>query len=245
MKEEKLEYNKAFIDLVEKLSPVNHRILITKVGEKAVIRSNNEETNFCYVLEAPLSYISMPTNQIAIIDFTRFKKFYDAMSTKTASPELSIVMDDKNDGVSMIFKNPERSDKLSLSLGDASLPTFMPGFKELAPHTNDVVLRLDEEKINEIQKKISIIGGNYIDIAPADTLLNFFIYTMQSADTAEYPILLETPGAREFKSKYNASIFSLIPKGNYDVEIDGDGCMFFKQVREDEIKLSIMLLSED
>lgn len=245
MKEEKLEYNKAFIDLVEKLSPVNHRILITKVDDKAVILSNNEDMNFCYVLEAPLSYINMPTDQIAIIDFTRFKKFYDAMSTKTASPSLSITVDDKNDGVSMIFKNPERSDKLSLSLGDASLPTFKPGFKELAPHSNDVVMKLDEEKINEIQKKISIIGGNYIDVASVDSLLNLFIYTMQSADTAEYPIQLETPAAKEFKSKYNASIFPLIPKGDYDVEIDGDGCMFLKQIREDEIKLSIMLLSED
>ena len=84
-----------------------------------------------------------------------------------------------------------------------------------------------------------------IDVEPKDNVLNLFIYTMQSADTAEYPILLEQPATQEFKSKYNAAIFSLIPKGDYETEIDLNGCIFLKQKREDEIKLSIMLLSED
>ena len=77
MKEEKIEYDKSFIDLVERLSPVNHRILITKEGAKAVIRSNNEECNFCYIIEAPLKYIGLPVDELGILDFTRFKKFYD------------------------------------------------------------------------------------------------------------------------------------------------------------------------
>lgn len=256
MKEEKIEYDKSFIDLVERLSPVNHRILITKEGAKAVIRSNNEECNFCYIIEAPLKYIGLPVDELGILDFTRFKKFYDSMSTKTTPASLSVMIQEKplsldegstvkEEASRIVFKNAERSDKLSLSLGDTSLPTFKPGFHELAEHENHVVTVLTEDMINEIQKKISIIGGNYIDVEPKDNVLNLFIYTMQSADTAEYPILLEQPATQEFKSKYNAAIFSLIPKGDYETEIDLNGCIFLKQKRDDEIKLSIMLLSED
>ena len=256
MKEEKIEYDKSFIDLVERLSPVNHRILIVKEDDKVVIRSNNEECNFCYIIEAPLKYIRLPVDELGILDFTKFKKFYDYKSTKTTPASLSVMIQDKplslDDGSTVkeeasriVFKNTELTGEMSLSLGDTSLPTFKPGFHELAEHENHVVTVLTEEMINEIQKNISIIGGNYIDVEPKDKVLNLFIYTMQSADTAEYPILLEQPAAQEFKSKYNAAIFSLIPKGDYEKEIDLNGCIFLKQKREDEIKLSIMLLSED
>ena len=235
---------------------MNHRILIVKEDDKVVIRSNNEECNFCYIIEAPLKYIRLPVDELGILDFTKFKKFYDYKSTKTTPASLSVMIQDKplslDDGSTVkeeasriVFKNTELTGEMSLSLGDTSLPTFKPGFHELAEHENHVVTVLTEEMINEIQKNISIIGGNYIDVEPKDKVLNLFIYTMQSADTAEYPILLEQPAAQEFKSKYNAAIFSLIPKGDYETEIDLNGCIFLKQKREDEIKLSIMLLSED
>ena len=227
-----------------------------KEDDKVVIRSNNEECNFCYIIEAPLKYIRLPVDELGILDFTKFKKFYDYKSTKTTPASLSVMIQDKplslDDGSTVkeeasriVFKNTELTGEMSLSLGDTSLPTFKPGFHELAEHENHVVTVLTEEMINEIQKNISIIGGNYIDVEPKDKVLNLFIYTMQSADTAEYPILLEQPAAQEFKSKYNAAIFSLIPKGDYETEIDLNGCIFLKQKREDEIKLSIMLLSED
>lgn len=245
MKEEKLEYQKAFIDTVDSLSAVNHRILIDRIGEKVQIRANNLESNFCYILEAPLSYLNMPVEHIGIIDFARFKRFYEALSSKTSPASLSVMVDDENDAVDMIFKNENRSDKLTLRLGDCSLPTFKPSFNELAENSSDVVAVFDEETINEIQKKISIIGGDYIDVMANEKVLNFCIYTMRSADRADHPIFLESDAAKQFQLKFSAGIISMLPKGKYDVEIDADGCMVLKQIREDEIKLQIMLLAEE
>lgn len=245
MKEEKLEYNKAFIDTVDSLSAVNHRILIDKIGDKVQIRANNLESNFCYVLEAPLSYLNMPTDHIGIIDFARFKRFYEALSSKTTPASLSVTVDDENDAVDMIFKNENRSDKLTLRLGDCSLPTFKPSFNELAEHEKNVVAVFDEETINELQKKISIIGGDYIDVMANEKVLNFCIYTMRSADRADHPVFLEQDASGQFQLKFAAGIVSMLPKGQYNLEIDAGGCLYLKQIREDEISLEIMLLAEE
>ena len=245
MQEQKLEYNKSYIDCVDSLSPVNHRIKLTKIGDKVSIKGNNLPSNLCYIIEAPVSYFGMPVDQIGLVDFTRFKKFYEAMSTKTVSASLSLNIDDDGSAVDMIFKNEERSDTLTLRLGDTSLPTFDASFNELAEHQNDVVAEFSEETINELQRKISIIGADYIDVIANENVLNFCIYTMRSADRADYPVFLSQPSTKSFKLKFTAETLNLLPKGKYKIEIDADGCLYMKQIREDEISVEIMLLAEE
>lgn len=245
MKEEKLEYNKTFIDTLDSLAAVNHRIMISKTGDRVSIKSNNLPSNFCYIVEAPTSYFGMPVDKIGLVDFTRFKKFYEAMSTKTVAANLSLNIDDDNSAVDMIFKNETRSDTLTLRLGDTSLQTFNASFKELAEHNNDVVAEFDEETIDQLQRKISIIGADYIDVIANENVLNFCIYTLRSADRADYPVFLTQPATKSFKLKFTAETLNLLPKGKYKIEIDADGCLNMKQIREDEISVEIMLLAEE
>lgn len=245
MKEQNLEYNKSFIDTVDSLCGVNHRILISKCGERVKIKSNNLPSSFCYIIDAPLSFFNMPCNQVGLIDFTRFERFYDAMSSKTVPASLSLNLDDENEAVEMIFKNETRSDKLTLRLGDTSLPTFDASFNELAENSKDVTLELDEDTINELQKKISIIGADYIDVDANENVLNFNIYTMRSADRADYPIFLNTPASKNFHLKFTAETLNLLPKGKYNLEVDAEGCLSLYQIREDDIKVQIALLAED
>ena len=94
MTEQKLEYNKSYIDVLETLSAVNPRIKVVKNGDKLTIMANNQSSNFCYILEAPVSYFNMPVNELGFIDFNRFKKFYEAMSSKTVTSSLSVNVDD-------------------------------------------------------------------------------------------------------------------------------------------------------
>lgn len=245
MKEEKLEYNKSYIDAVDSLSAVNHRILMSKEGDKVTIKANNLPSNFCYILQAPTSFFGMPVDKIGLVDFTRFKKFYEAMSTKTVSANLSLNIDDDGSAVDMLFKNETRSDTLTLRLGDTSLPTFDASFNELAEHQQDVVSEFDEETIDQLQRKISLIGADYIDVIANDNVLNFCIYTMRSADRADYPVFLSQPSTKSFKLKFTAETLNLLPKGKYKIEIDADGCLYMKQIREDEISVEIMLLAEE
>ena len=245
MQEQKLEYNKSYIDVLETLSAVNPRIKVVKNGEKLTIMANNQASNFCYIMEAPISYFNMPVEQLGFIDFNRFKKFYEAMSSKTVSASLSVNVDDDGTAVDMILKNEARSDKLTLRLGDTTLPTFDASFNELAEHAKDVSVEFDEETINELQRKISIIGADYIDVSANDNVLNFNVYTMRSADRADYPIFLSQPAAKQFNLKFTAETLNLLPKGKYNIEIDAEGCLWLNQEREDEIKLQIMLLAEE
>lgn len=245
MTEQKLDYNKSYIDVLETLSAVNPRIKVVKNGDKLTIMSNNQSSNFCYILEAPTSYFNMPVNELGFIDFNRFKKFYEAMSSKTVFASLSVNVDDDGTAVDMIFKNEARSDKLTLRLGDTTLPTFDSSFQELADHSPDVVVEFDQETIKEIQRKISIIGADYIDVTSNDNVLNFNVYTMRSADRADYPVFLEQPAAKPFAIKFTAEALNLLPEGKYKIEIDADGCLVLFQEREDDIKLKIMLLAEE
>ena len=224
MKEEKLAYNKAFIDTVDTLSPVNHRIKITKENGNVVIRANNQASTFCYIITAPEDQFALPIERLGIIDFTRFKKFYEAMSTKTIEPSLSLGIDDQNEACNIYFRNEGRADKLTLSAGDCTLDTFKSAFNVLAEHASDAVLDFTEEQINELQRRI--------------------IYSMRSADRADFPITLETPAAKDVNLKFAAEVLTLLPRGNYKMEIDADGCMNLKQVRDDGIELEIMLLAE-
>ena len=245
MTEQKLDYNKSYIDVLETLSAVNPRIKVVKNGDKLTIMANNQSSNFCYILEAPVSYFNMPVNEIGFIDFNRFKKFYEAMSSKTVTSTLSVNVDDDGSAVDMIFKNEVRSDKLTLRLGDTTLPTFDSSFHELAEHNQDVAVEFDEETINELQRKISIIGADYIDVTANENVLNFNVYTMRSADRADYPIFLNQPAAKSFSLKFTADTLNLLPKGKYKIDIDADGCLVLVQEREDDIKLQIMLLAEE
>lgn len=245
MREEKLEYNKEFIDTVESLSQANHRILITKNGDSVTIKGNNEASNFCYILTAPTALFNQTVDKIAIIDFTRFKKFYEAMSSKTVASTLMVSIDDQNDATDMIFTNEGRSDKLTLRLGDSSMPTFKASFNTLAEHEVDVEGVMDEDMIDQIQRKISLVGGDYIDVTANDHLLNFCIYTMRSADKADHPVFLEKNPTKFFSLKFAAQILNLIPKGKYKMEIDSDGAISLVQERENGIRLEIMLLAEE
>lgn len=244
MKEEKLAYNKAFIDTVDTLSPVNHRVKIMKEDGNVVIRANNQASTFCYIITAPEDQFAMPVERLGIIDFTRFKKFYEAMSTKTIEPSLSLGIDDQNEACNIYFRNEGRSDKLTLSAGDCTLDTFKSAFNVLAEHASDAVLDFTEEQINELQRRISLVGADYIDISAKDNVLNFCIYSMRSADRADFPITLETPAVKDVNLKFAAEVLTLLPRGNYKMEIDADGCMNLKQVRDDGIELEIMLLAE-
>ena len=245
MQEQKLEYKKSYIDVLETLSAVNPRIKVKKNGGNLTILANNQASNFCYILEAPVSYFDMPVEELGFIDFNRFKKFYEAMSSKTVFASLSLNVDDDGSAIDMIFKNDARSDKLTLRLGDTTLPTFDSSFHELAEHNKDVVVEFDEETINELQRKISIIGADYIDVSANENILNFNVYTMRAADRADYPIFLSAPAAKNFNLKFTAETLNLLPKGKYSIDIDADGCLFLTQEREDDIKLQIMLLAEE
>lgn len=245
MQEQKLEYNKSYIDVLETLSAVNPRIKVVKNGDKLTIMTNNQASNFCYIMEAPVSYFNMPVDQLGFIDFNRFKKFYEAMSSKTVNATLSVNVDDDGSALDMIFKNEARSDKLTLRLGDTTLPTFDASFNELAENSKDVSVEFDQETIKELQRKISIIGADYIDVTANENVLNFNVYTMRSADRADYPIFLSQPAAKNFNLKFTAETLNLLPEGKYKIEIDADGCLVLEQEREDEIKLKIMLLAEE
>ena len=106
-------------------------------------------------------------------------------------------------------------------------------------------MKFSEDMIEEMKKKISIVGSDYVDMNVNENVLNFCIYSMRSADRADYPIMLETPCTKSFKLKFFAELFNLLPTANYEAQIDSEGMFFLKQIREDEIDLSVALLSED
>jgi uncharacterized protein YxeA len=211
----KVTYDKAYMDLLNRLSAINPRIRIAKVGDNIEIRNASDTSALAYHLIAPASAFAFLGEDVAFSNFSSFYStlnfFQDAEIEQTSTAEIQI-----------------RKGRSISRYRFASTDLIKDAWEELDYSDPYLQFVMTQENIKQINNVIKNIIQNHKDnvltLNGDEKSLKYTITSRVHENTYTDEIQsVEKYGKVDYALM--ASTFSSIPEGSYECGIGAEGSM--------------------
>ena len=116
-----------------------------------------------------------------------------------------------------------------------------PTFSKVKFPSVDAIVNLTEDQQKTINARLKLIGADRMKYAFSGDTLTLTLFTTKTGDTYVEEFTLDEPVSTDFELITPATGFSLLPVGNFKVNVSKAGIMEFKQLRNDAVDLSLYI----
>lgn len=222
-----VEYNKDSLSLINELCSINESIVILKTDGQLTIQRSNNAKSIAYRLILPDTSFNIDGDSVG---FYKFPEFYQLISCFN-NPNILQATDNK------LIIEKDKS-KINYLLSDVE--TLSKGPKKINFGESDAKFVLNTAELKELKKMVGLltaknirldVSGNSIDVTlynnNHDNSFNR-VYDCESTETFEYSI--------------SSDILTIIPEGDYTIELVKSGIVRFTLIREN-VSLEIFTAS--
>lgn len=160
-----MNYKLSFINVVDSLSKINPQLMFKHKDGKIKLRANNASKNCLYLMDAPESYFGFDGECLCMIDYKKFKGFFDVFNNissdekKSEETLISVEYDGDNEPIQMNLKSSKRSAAFNYRLAnkDVIMKPVIKENPEMPPFVASK-LNLSTAQMKEINEMISLLG---------------------------------------------------------------------------------------
>ena len=226
-----VEYNKETLSLLNSLCSISESIIIEKnEAENQIIiqRANNAKT-VAYRFVAPENHLAFKGDKIAFYNFTEFSQLVSCFDT----PKL------KQTGDKIVISK----DNSNITYLSSDADTIQKGPNKISFDSPDVTIELKASEIKDIRKMIGLLKAENTRFSGDGDDITVTLYNSNhdNSFTRKYTAL---KGDGEFEMSISSEIFTVLPDGDYIVEIKKDGIIKFA-LKNEVIKLELFTAELD
>lgn len=238
-------YRQELIDVLSDLACIQSQIILkSDENETFTIKANDHDASTCFILNAPKSYFNFPSNEIAFFDYTLFKKYFNIFNKATKDPAttnkplLEIETNNNSQSEKLIISSSIDDRKFITTLGDPAVVT-KPQFNKIVFPSVDAQLSLSSADVADLQSMINIISADVIKFTCKDSTCTIELTSNFTGDKYSTTYNLTEAIQVPFEICTPKTGIVALPKEAYNVRFCSRGLIEFKQLREDDINLTI------
>lgn len=246
-----MKYQNSFIELMSELSKINPQLVFKKKEDNAdvlSIKAISNDKSIIYFLEAPKDYFAFESNSFSVIDFNRLVSYYNVFNNPNKDTNLNEIPlmsieynnDECEEAIALHIKSSLRNAKMTHRLANEDVIT-KPNFNKVNFPSNDSIVNLTEEQLKTINARLKLIGADRMKYAFSGNTLTLTLFTTKTGDIYAEDYTLENPVSEDFELVTPATGFTLLPIGNYKINVSKAGLMEFNLVRQDDIDLKLYI----
>lgn len=246
-----MKYNNKFISLMSELSSINPQLIFKKKEDDEntlAVRAIAADKSVVYFLEAPKDYFGFESDSLSVIDFNRLVSYYNVFNNpnsdpkKNEVPEMSIEYNNDNcdESVVLHIKSSLRPANVKHRLANEDVIT-KPNFSKVKFPSVDAIVNLTETQQKEINAHLKLIGADRMKYEFNGDTLTLTLFTTKTGDTYVEEYKLDEAVEENFELVTPSTGFSLLPVGNFKVNVSKAGIMEFMQLRDDAIDLKLYI----
>lgn len=234
---------------------------LAKINPSLIFKKSEEDENtlnikaisncksVCYFLDAPIDYFGFESKSFSVINFNKVVSYYDTFNhpsedaNKNETPVLSIEYNDDNEAVNLFIKSSKYNTSLKHRLANEDV-IIKPTFNKVKFPSIDATFTFTESQQSNINSILKLIDADRMKYKFSGNKLYLTLFNTKTSDTYETEYELENEVANEFELVTLATGYSLLPKGEYKIEVSSAGIMGFHLNRLDDIKLTLYIAKE-
>lgn len=223
-----IEYNKEVLSLLNDLCSINESIIIKRNEDKLVIQRMNNARSVAYEMIIEPSAFNYKGDVLAFYKFPEFYQLLSCFDTPSISHsnEKLIISKDKS--------------KINYLLSDAE--TLMKGPSKIKFADPEASFEVSSVQLKELKKMIGLLVAKNVKISCSDGEVDMTLYN-NSHDNS-FKKTYEATSTEEFEYPIASDIFTLIPDGDYTIEIMKAGAVCFT-LKHKDISLRIITTQID
>jgi len=236
---------------MSELAAINPQLIFKKKEDDAdtlSVKAIAADKSVVYFLEAPKEYFDFESNSLSVIDFNRLVSYYNVFNNPNTDPKLNEVPemsieynnDQCEESVVLHIKSSLRNANLKHRLANEDVIT-KPTFSKVKFPSVDAIVNLTEDQQKTINARLKLIGADRMKYAFSGDTLTLTLFTTKTGDTYAEDYKLDEAVTEDFELVTPATGFSLLPVGNFKVNVSKAGIMEFKQLRDDAVDLSLYI----
>lgn len=200
----KVEYDKEILSLLNDLCSINESIIIKKDDKKLTVQRANNAKSIAYRLNMNPSVFNFDGDSVS---FYKFPEFYQLLSCFD-SPELhqdesKLILSKDKSKINYLLSDPE-----TLSKGPSSLNFTEP----------QASFALKSSDIKELKKMIGLLTAKNTNFSCSDKKVNITCYNSNHENSFSKTYLTDTLTS-DIKFSISSEIFTVIPDGDYTIEL--------------------------
>jgi len=212
----KVDYNKDVLSLLNDLCAINESVIIKKEEKKLLIQRTNNAKSVAYRLIMEPNSFNFDGDTVAFYKFPEFFQLLSCFDTPELhqSNEKLIISKDKS--------------KINYLVSDAE--TLMKGPSKIRFDNPESTFELTTSDMKELKKMIGILAAKNTKISCSSSAVNITLYNNNHDNS--FSKGYSAKSSEEFEYSISSDIFTLIPEGDYIVEVIKAGIVRFTLKRE-------------
>jgi len=224
-----VEYNKESLSLINDLCSITESIIIDKEGSDLLIIRSNNAKSVAYRLRLPANSFNVEGDTIG---FYKFPEFYQLVSCFNAP---NIVQSSDN-------KLTIEKDKSKINYLLSDVESLTKGPKKINFVDPEAKFEITSSDLKELKKMIGLLTAKFIKISCSKKNVNLTLYN--STHDNSFDKVYEGESSQDFEFPIASDIFTVIPEGDYIIEIMQAGMVRFSLKREN-VSLEIFTAEVD
>lgn len=212
-----VEYNKESLSLINELCSITESVIIQKDGDKLVILRTNNAKSVAYRLILPSSSFNIEGDSIG---FYKFPEFYQLISCFN-NPNILQASDNK------LTIEKDKS-KINYLLSD--IESLTKGPKKINFDSPEAKFEISASDLKELKKMIGLLTAKNIKLACSKKEIDVTLYNSNHDNS--FDKTYECQSSEDFEFPIASDIFTVIPEGDYTIEIMKAGMVRFSLKRE-------------
>jgi hypothetical protein len=207
-----VEYNKDTLSLLNSLCSISESVIIEKKEENIVIQRANNAKTVAYRFVAPTRHFGFKGDKIAFYNFTEFSQLVHCFE----NPKL------KQTGDKIVISQ----DNSNITYLSSDADTILKGPNKISFEKPDVTVEFKASEIKDIRKMIGLLKAENTRFAcnGDDITMTLYNSNHDNSFSKKYTAL---KGADEFELAISSEIFTVLPDGDYIIEIKKEGIIKF------------------
>jgi hypothetical protein len=228
------------LSLLNNLCAISESVIIKKEKKEnsetenlLVQRTNNSKT-VAYRFTAPVEHFNFEGDNVAFYKFAEFFQLVSCFDTPTL---------DQKDNRIIISK-----DKSKITYLSSDSDTIMKGPSKISFSKPDIVMEFKGSEIKDIRKMIGLLTAENTRFSCNDQNINITLYNKNhdNSFTKTYTPLKSVGKDEVVELAIASEIFTLLPEGDYTVEIKKEGIVKFSLKKENvSLELFTAEIDED
>ena len=150
MSSKQIAFNKAFLDVVRSLTPIQPSMKFSREGDVVTVLMASTSKSIAFKIDAPATFFDFEGTDINFRDFSEFHQFINAFeSISLTQAENSMVISNQNSEINYVLTNPAAMPKIPTSI---------------ARKDPNVTFILSVKDLTEISKMSNLVKAEYIEI---------------------------------------------------------------------------------